>query len=75
MLEYDASQTMRLEIVETALTAIFETLPKGHAARAKLIELLQEKLDHVGFATERRHELERVIAHLTQKFASQDLDP
>lgn len=68
MLEYDASLALRVEIVETALTALFETLPKGHAARRKLVDLLQEKVRDAGFAHERRHELERAVAHISTRF-------
>lgn len=73
MFEYDASLSMRVEVMEAALTALFDTLPEGHAARAKLVELIQLKLDAVGFAPDRRHQLERMIARLSQAVDAQDL--
>ncbi|GJD51292.1 hypothetical protein OPKNFCMD_4046 [Methylobacterium crusticola] len=72
MFEYDASLALRVEIVETALTAVFETIPKGHAARFRLIELLDQKVKDAAFARTRRHGLERCIAHISQKLALQD---
>ncbi|MCJ2126777.1 hypothetical protein [Methylobacterium sp. J-077] len=74
MLEYKASLALRVEIVETALTAIFETLPKGHAARDKLVELVKAKIADVGFAYERRHELENVLAVLVERLDAQEAD-
>ena len=67
MLEYDASLALRVEIIETALTALFDTLPSGQDARHAHVALLKEKLRDVGFAHGRRHDLERAIAHISQK--------
>jgi len=72
MLEHDASLALRVEIVETALAALFETLPEGHAARAKLVELLERKIKDVGFARARREELERALNHVKRNIEIQE---
>jgi hypothetical protein len=72
MFEHDASLATRAEIIEAAITALFDTLPKGHEARVRFLELLQAKLHDVGFATNRRHELERTIARVCQKLEAQE---
>lgn len=73
MFEYDASLAFRVELIETAMTAIFETLPKGHEARSRLVEILEYKIKHVGFAHERRHQLERTLEHIRKNMNEQDV--
>jgi hypothetical protein len=66
MFEYDASIALRVEIIEASITALFDTLPTGHTARVRFAELLQIKLDNVGFAVDRRHQLERMIDRISR---------
>ena len=68
MFEYDGSVALRVEIIEASITALFDTLPTGHAARVRFAELLQVKLDNVGFAVDRRHQLERMIDRISQNY-------